>query len=197
MKSYQGRDRFSGNWDEDINGSIEVFEALSKVCMLSENDMLRGLPVMLTGDALAYYSSNVSDSQTYPEALQRLINWYTFDEQRSRLLQEWHTLSKKMRQSPEKSEIHVFRSMCTEVSKLQRQLDTEYHKDIFLRDQLVRCADTPEVVRALRERMQQTAREATQRIAALLSSEPRSASSYVPFSNTSDMASEMVNLAGN
>lgn len=36
LKSYHGRKLYGGQWDEDLDGAIEVYEALTRLCGLSE-----------------------------------------------------------------------------------------------------------------------------------------------------------------
>ena len=180
-KAYAGRKKYSGSWDEDLLGAIEIYEMACRMCELDENQMRRGVMVMLEGDAMAYYASNLKDAKTYETVIDGLKAWYTSEEQRSRLLQEWQacSLTSRMRKSPEKSEIAVFRDLCASLGKIQRQLHSDYRKDRFLKDQIVAAADIPHVARALREKVPTTSHEATQRIAALLSREPNSAGVYI------------------
>jgi hypothetical protein len=59
---------------------------------------------------------------------------------------------------------------------LQRQLHADYQPDRFLRDQLVKSADIPEIARSMKEKPPKTSHAAEERIAALLSAQPGSAS---------------------
>jgi hypothetical protein len=58
---------------------------------------------------------------------------------------------------------------------VQRQLSSDYQKDVFLKDQLVAASDLPTISKSLREKPPKTAHEAQQRIAALLEDAPGSA----------------------
>ena len=180
MKAYAGRDKYSGGWDEDLLGNLEVYEMSCRMCDLDPEQMLKGIVVMLSGPALAYYASHLKDAKTYDEVVDGLISAYTSEEQRSRLLREWQTasLTAWMRKNPEMSEVAAFRDLFAYLNKIQRQLHPDYRKDRFLKDQLVTSADIPQVARALREKVPQNSHEASQRIAALLSSEPNSAGSF-------------------
>ena len=57
MRAFVGKDAFTGGWDEDLNTTIIIFETLSIMCEVSEEDQLKAVPIMLKGDALSYYSS--------------------------------------------------------------------------------------------------------------------------------------------
>ena len=179
MKAFGSRKKYTGAWDEDLSGTIEVFEMSANMCNLTMEQKLKGVPVMLDGPALSYYASNLKSCKTYDSAIEGLKIWYTSEEQRSRLLREWQTtcFSVWCRRIPTKSEVTVFRDMSSELSKIQRQLHYKYHNDIFLRDRLVASADLPQLSRALKEKPPKTAHEARERIASLLSSEPNSAGS--------------------
>lgn len=177
MKAFAGRRKYSGAWDEDLQGIIEVFEMSAQMCDLNAQQMLKGVPIMLDGPALAYFASNLKSAPSYDDAIQGLMSWYTSEEQRTRLLREWQDarLSTWMRRSPDKSELAVFRDLSATLARIQRQLHVDYRKDRFLKDQLVAAADIEHVSRALKEKAPLTAHEASQRIASLLSGEPKSA----------------------
>ena len=64
-KSYAGRDKFSGKWEENLEESLVLYETLSKLCHLSLEEMSEGLPIMLTGDALSYYTMNIPTDENY------------------------------------------------------------------------------------------------------------------------------------
>lgn len=135
---------------------------------------------MLRDDVLSYYSTNFRNTNSsYDTIAKNLREWFTSEEQRNRLLRIWQraSLSESMRLEPEKSEseVEVFHDISHNLSRIQHQLDEHYHKDSFLRDQLVMAAQLPHLERALRERVPKTAHEAMHRIAASLSNDPRSA----------------------
>ena len=182
MKAYTSRAKFSGSFNEDFDGALEQYETLSSLCELSEADMARAFPVMLTGAAFSLYTRQFSrKSLTFAELADAFRGWYTSDEQRYRLLQIWQSpsLSREMQKHPEKSEVEVFGILSDELTKVQHQLHTDYRHDRFLRDQLLVAADIPHVRRSLVDKIPPTAQEAMQRIAALLSSEPKSAGAHL------------------
>lgn len=136
---------------------------------------------MLSCPALAYYASHLKGAKTYDEVVDGLISAYTYEEQRSRLLREWQTasLTAWMGKNPEMSEVAAFRDLLAYLNRIQRQLHPAYRKDRFLKGQLVTSADIPQVSRALREKVPQNSHEASQIIAALISSEPNSAGAFI------------------
>jgi Reverse transcriptase (RNA-dependent DNA polymerase) len=186
MKAYGGRKKYTGAFDDDLCGVIEEYEMTARMCGLSMEEKRDGIVIMLEGPALAYYAANLKDAETYDKLIDGLKEWYTSEEQRARLLREWHgaRLSLWMKNHPDKSEISVFRYLAAHLARIQRQLNRDYHKDVFLKDQLVAASDVPTVIRALREKPPSTTQEAQQRIAALLDDSPGSAGAN--FSETPD-----------
>jgi hypothetical protein len=178
-KVCQGRAKFSGGLYEDLEGIIQVYEAFSRTCKLTEEELALGVPMILDGDAMALYSSKLS-RLSFKDIVQALRDEFTSEEQRNRLLRIWQKASLRdaMRNEPERSEVEVFKSMCRLLSTTQRQLHESYHNDRFLKDQIVISVDIPEIERSLREKAAHSSHEVIQRVAALLSNEPRSAGAH-------------------
>ena len=182
MKAFVSRTKFSGSFNEDLEGALDQYETLSSLCNLSDADMSKAFPVMLTGAAFSLYTKQFSrKSLTYGELVDAFRAWYTSEEQRYRLLQIWQSpsLSREMQKQPDMSEVEISGRLSDEMTKIQHQLRSDYRKDRFLRDQLHVAADIPHVRRSLVDKIPLTAQETMQRIAALLSSEPRSAGAHL------------------
>ena len=182
IKAFGTRNKYKGGWDEDLAGTIEVYELTCAMCNITGDDRLDGIPVMLDSGALSYYATNIRNvSKTYDDAITMLKEWFTSEEQMTRLLQQWReiTLSAWFRKYPDKSQSDVFRLLCEKLTSIQRQLHSDYRNPRFLRDQLIAAADIPNVRRALKEHVPKTAHDAIQKIASLLSSEPASAGNTV------------------
>ena len=114
-KMYQGRARFSGSLDEDLTKTIRVNRTIKNVCNLSDQEMDLGVPIILDGDALSYFTENLRDELSFEEIVKRLHSEYTSEEQRNRLLRTWQktSLVEMMRNSPDESEVAVFKNMCS------------------------------------------------------------------------------------
>lgn len=69
MKAFVGKTTFTGGLDEDLYSYISVFATLSKMFEVSNEKILCSLPVMLSGDALSYFSSNANLYTTYGDAI--------------------------------------------------------------------------------------------------------------------------------
>lgn len=52
MTDYQRKPAFSGGWDEELNNCRGLYNTLSKMCEFTEEELLKSLQIMLTGDAL-------------------------------------------------------------------------------------------------------------------------------------------------
>ena len=83
MRAFVGKATFAGNWDEDLTNTISVFETLATMCEVSYEEKLKSLPVMLSGDALNYYASNIKDCNDYEEAIELMKKWYNSDDKKS------------------------------------------------------------------------------------------------------------------
>ena len=181
-KAYQGQQKYSGAFTEGFDTYVEKYETLCAVFELTEEERARAFPIMLTGAAFTHFSHHYARKNlSYHELVDAFRAWYTSEEQKYRLLQVWQrpSLEKEFQNNPDKSELEVFRTLSEELVQTQHQLHADYHLDRFLRDQLLISADIPKLRRSLIEKIPRTAQEAMQRIATLLSSEPRSASAHI------------------
>lgn len=149
------------------------------MCKISNEEILRSLPVMLSDDALSYLSSNANQCASNGNATTVLRKWYNFDEKKARILTEWQgmTLSKAMSQSPHESDVSVFRTFVTKLMTLQKQLDTPYHTVGFLRDRRLIVVDPPAIHGSFRDRMPRSSQQAVHRISNQLSDEVKSSGS--------------------
>ena len=148
IQAFKGRKKFSGGFDEDLNSILLIFESMSRMCRLTEEQKAEGFPTILEDDALQFYLTHCDAStHTYIEIVRKFRENYITAEQMNRVLTAWQTtrISKEMSENPDKSELEVFRKMVAKLSKLQRQLDSAYQGDLFLRDQIVVATDMPRV----------------------------------------------------
>ena len=101
--------------------------------------MARGIPVILDGEAMSFYSSSLTGVFNYYRIFEALKGEFTLDEQRSRLLtiSQTTSLSAEFDRNPDSSQLAVFNSVCRLLKRTQRQIHVSYHEDIFLKDKLV------------------------------------------------------------
>lgn len=190
MKSYNSRKKSNGKFDEDLNGAIEQFETISAMFELTDIEMARAFPAILDGSAFTHYPRTFHKrNPTYQEQIDEFRMKYIGDEQQQRLLQLWQkpSLTEAMRVKHDKSELEVFRDFTYRLSSIQKQLHISYHQDRFLRDKLMIAADISNIHRALLDNVPETSDIAMQRIAARLSSEPRSAGANIVYSNPEEI----------
>ena len=177
MRAFQGKQTFSGSWEEDLDCCINIFNTLAVMCEVSMEDKLKAIPVMLTGDALNYYANNASSCIDFDQAMCMLRKWYNSDDRKARILTKWQSmkLSEAMNEDPGESEATVFRKFTAALMSLQNQLDVTYHEDKFLRDRLLTAVDIPSIQSSLRDRLPRTSQQAINRVAIQLSDRKRSA----------------------
>ncbi len=190
MKAYQGRKKYSGDFNDDLTSAFQLYETLCNMCHLRDNERSEVLPVMLCGEALNRFTSLNAHNLSYIELKEKLLSHFISEEQKGRMLTMWQSmrLSDAMRAEPDKSELEIFRQFSYKLSQIQQQLDTPYRHDNFLRDQLMISVDIPNIQQLLKERVPRTSQQAINRVATFLSSEPTSAGSYITKSNESRTA---------
>lgn len=183
MKAYIGNPTFSGGWDEDIDNCISIYDILSEMCCVTDDEKLQSIPIMLSGDALSYFSSKIEGCSSYQEATMLLRRWYNSDEKRARILKAWQSmqLSDKMSKAPHESEVSVFRNFVARLMSLQKQLHPNYHSDEFIRDRLLTTVDIPSIQVTLRDRVPRSIHRAVNRIANQLSDKPKTVGSTATF----------------
>lgn len=62
------------------------------MCQVNENEILKTIPVMLTGEALLYYYSYVKHCVTCEEAINAILQWYKYTGKRWRILTKWESM---------------------------------------------------------------------------------------------------------
>lgn len=200
VKAYSGRTKYSGKYDEDLANAIQLYELTADMCTLSPQQRRNGIMVMLTGNALDYYATSLKHLASYEDVIKGLTDWFTSAEQKKRLLGEWNCmkLSDKLKGDAVNSQVGVFREMASQLTNIQRQLHTDYHKDRILTDKLVMATDNfPDITKAFKQNYPSTSQEAIQRIAGLLSHEPQSArNSSQPSFDDGNMYFEEQKLGG-
>ena len=55
-KAYHSRQKYSGGFTESFDNAVENYETLCRVFQLSDEEMARAFPMMLTGAAFSHYS---------------------------------------------------------------------------------------------------------------------------------------------
>lgn len=86
---------------------------------------------------------NANQCTTYGDNITILSEWYNSDEKKYRILKAWQSLTvrKTISQSPDESELSLFRTAVAKLIAFQKQLDTLYHTDGFLSGLLLTAVD--------------------------------------------------------
>lgn len=134
IRAFVGKPTFSGAYDEELEGIISVFETLARMCDISEDEKLRSIPIMLSGEALNHFALNIKGDDDYKDALKMMRSWYNNEEKKSRVLAKWQSmkLSEAFAEDPTNSEAAIFRTFVSKIIRLQNQLDASYQADNFL-----------------------------------------------------------------
>lgn len=88
-------------------------------------------------------------------------------------------LSEEFAKTPNRSQVDVFMDFTATMMQLQKQLDTPYHEDMFLRDHLLTAVDVPGIQTSLRDPITRTSEQSINRVANCLSEKRRTAGSSV------------------
>lgn len=76
MKSFSGKKPFSGLWEKDLVRTLSIYETMAAMYKVSEEEKLKGVEVMLSGDTLYYCLTKVKEWSTYQDAINSLRVWY-------------------------------------------------------------------------------------------------------------------------
>lgn len=60
---------------------------------VTEEEKLRAVPVMLSGNALNNYAKNLKGCTSYNESMDTMKKWYNSDDKRSCILKKWKTMA--------------------------------------------------------------------------------------------------------
>lgn len=52
MKAYIGKEKFSEEWDADLDNCISVYDFFPKMCNVTEEEKFQSFPIRMSGDAL-------------------------------------------------------------------------------------------------------------------------------------------------
>ncbi len=105
LRAFQGRNKFSGAFDEDLSSSSELYDTMARMCHLTDKEKAEGFPVMLKDDALSFYVTSRKHDDTYETVSPGFVDHDMTPEQRNKALILWQSnrLSKEMQEHPEQS----------------------------------------------------------------------------------------------
>jgi hypothetical protein len=110
---------------------------------------------MLPDVAKDFYNQFLKLLTEYEDMKNLLLEHFTSEDNGYRLLFDWQTtrFSQFVRRYTQESQRAVFERLVKYLKTYQRQMNTIYHCDHILRDQLLIAIDVPEINRSLRERV--------------------------------------------
>lgn len=156
LYGYRGL-QFDGSFDSDLTGTLEHFEAASASggYGLSTHKRAEAITFMLKEEGLTFYNKHLAGSDTYDEMVGLLKGHFQSEDQQYRMLYEWQSCSSSsmLEKHPGKSQKNVFEKMLNRLRACQGQMNSVYHHDRILRDQLMIAIEMPGINRSLRERM--------------------------------------------
>lgn len=92
MRSFVGQRAFSGSWEEELDIIIGTYKTRAAMCEVTDHDKLRAIAVILSGDALIYYSTHIKQCKTYNGTIDALWVWYSKSDKRQRILIKWQSM---------------------------------------------------------------------------------------------------------
>lgn len=89
MRSFVGKKTFSGNWYVELDNTINIFITLADMFEVNNSETIMAVPLMLSGDALIYYNSNIKGCKEYEEAMEMMKKWYNSDNRKAGIFTKW------------------------------------------------------------------------------------------------------------
>lgn len=141
------------------------------------------VPNMLNGKALSLINEKSSSAQPYKEAISILNTWFNSRKKQSQLLREWKRmrLTLAMESEPEASEMKVYRTFVGKMMRIKKQLETSYHGDRVLSDQLMTAIEIYTVQNSLKDRVPRGAQKLVNRVETRVSEKRRTGGSTLAY----------------
>lgn len=86
MRAFKNKSIFGGNWDENLDNCIKIFNTMAEMCEVLDEEKLNAIPVILKNEALNYYANHIKGCRNFEEALILLRNWKNNDDKRPIIL---------------------------------------------------------------------------------------------------------------
>lgn len=76
MKAYTGNNIFSGDWSENLNKDLKIYDTLTAMFKLPPDEKRKGMSVMLTINYFYLFTENACRCNTHEEDKQIWEEWY-------------------------------------------------------------------------------------------------------------------------
>lgn len=86
MRSFTGQQTFLCSWEENLDSTICVYETMETSSDVTEEERLKAVSVMLSGDPLLYHTSHAKQLKLYEEATNLLWQFHISADKRLRIL---------------------------------------------------------------------------------------------------------------
>lgn len=117
------------------------------MCGLSRDKLLKAIPAMVHGDTLLYSSNHVKYCTSHKTATSELRSRYNNTDKCARIVTEQQPLclTEEFVKNFDQSEHGVLRKLVSKLMCLQKQLDSIYYRNRFLRHRLVSAVALPSI----------------------------------------------------
>lgn len=143
-KSYFDEDKYSGSQDR-FDFKLTIFKDICQRINLAEDKWIKGLPIMLKGNARTYYYQSlfphIDETTSFETIINKIKSNFEGAEYHRTVLETWQdmTLDSSLLKSPEKSISENFENMLTKLRDLQLGLAPRFRDEDFLYTKLLQA----------------------------------------------------------
>lgn len=184
MRAFQDNEsKYAGTYTEDLDRTLDTYDNMALGCGATMVENRLAMVFILKGNAASFFNAHGKRWKTYQQAALLLRRRFNSSDKRSRILITWQCLrlTEEFARNPNESQTQVFLDFTAKLMQLQKQLDTPYHADRYLRDKLLTAVDVPHIQTSLRDRIPRTSEQAICRVMNRLSDNKRSAGGTVAY----------------
>lgn len=148
---YKDEDKYKG--EEDVfDHKLSIFKAYCNRVKITGQGLIQAYSAMLTGDARNHYFTNISNNlegRTFEEITNATRNYFEGPEHAQKIQTEWNTASLQhlADNNPGKSLLDCFRTLVSDLRRLQLGFDPSLRTDQYLRQKLIMACQEMEACR--------------------------------------------------
>ncbi|RKF87932.1 hypothetical protein GcM1_084004 [Golovinomyces cichoracearum] len=143
-KSYFDEDKYSGSQDR-FDFKLTIFKDICERLNLAKDKWVKGLPIMLKGNARIYYYQSlfphIDETTSFETVVSKIKTNFEGAEYQRTVLETWQdmTLDSSILKSPEKSISEIFEIMLTKLRDIQLGLAPRFRDKDFLYTKLLQA----------------------------------------------------------